>query len=188
MYCLTKSIPTFYPNTDMEIMKRKYLTKLIATIAITITSVNSFASTWNFMFIGNRESLYFFDADTVEKTRDKNVLVWLKTVNTFKPDADGSWSTASRLKINCIKKTIQTVAWSTYGNDGKFMKSSSNPSLETEVTPDSIGEAILKISCESTFPFDKSEKKYFKLNVTDIFEFTRRFAEYEKSQIDSAPK
>ena len=144
------------------------------------------ASSWNYPSIGTDDSLYFFDADTVEKTRDKNVLVWVKQVNKVKADSDGTWSMASRWKINCIKKTIQKLSWSVYDIDGKFIKSNSTPGQEAGVVPDSIGESFLKIACDPSFPNDKSEKIYFK--VKDVLLFTKKVVELENSRIDSAPQ
>jgi len=99
----------------------------------------------------------------------------MKSVNTTKPDSDGSWATAFRWKINCAKRTIQTLAWSSYGNDGKFIRSGSTPGVESEVVPDSIGEGILKIACEPNFPNDKSGNSYFKLEGIDVFQATRNY-------------
>jgi hypothetical protein len=146
------------------------------------------ASTWNFALVGDDEVRYFFDSDTVVKTRDRNILMWVKTVKTTKAYSDGSWSIAYRWKINCSKKTLQTLAWSSYGNDGKFIRSGSTLGVEEEVVPDSVGEAMLKIACESNFPNDKSSNSYFKLEGMDVFQATRNYVEHIKSQVDSAPK
>ena len=60
--------------------------------------------------------------------------------------------------------------------------------MEREVIPDSTGEGMLKIACEPIFPNDKSGKNYFKLEGIDVFQATRNYVEYQKSQVDSAPK
>lgn len=151
-------------------------------------STTALASTWNFAWVGNDETRYFFDADTVEKTRDRSVLLWVKTVNILNADSDGSWSTAYRWKVNCQKKTVQTLAWSSYGADGKFIRSGSSSGAEREVVPDTVGEAMLKIACEPNFPNDKSGKSYFKLEGVDVFQATKNYVEYSKSQTDIAPK
>lgn len=157
-------------------------------LLLLIFTSTTFASAWNFVWVGNDEIQYFFDADTVEKTRDRNVLVWVKAVNTTKADSDGSWSTAYRWKFNCSKKTGQSLAWSSYDSDGKFVRSGSTPGVEKEMVPDSLGEAMLKIACEPNFPNDKSSKDYFKLEGVDVFQATKNYVEYKKSKIDSAPK
>ena len=164
---------------------RKHLAVGVLSIAL-ITPV--FASTWNFLWVGNDEARFFFDADTVQKTPDKSVLIWIKMVNTTKPDADGSWATAARWKIGCPRRTIQTLSTSTYGSDGKFIRSASVPGAETEVVPDSTGEAMLKIACEPNFPNDKSGNNYFKLDGLDVYQATKNYVNYRKSQQDAAPK
>ncbi len=153
-----------------------------------VVSASAFASTWNFAWVGNDEVRYFFDADTVVKTRDRNILVWVKMVNTTKADSDGRWSTAARWKINCTKRTIQFLSWSSYGNDGKFLRSGSTPGTESEVIPDSNGEGMLKIACDPIFPNDMSEKNYFKIPGNDVFLATRIYVETMNSKIDNTPK
>lgn len=165
----------------------KNLLKLSAAVFFSFVSLNASASTWNVVSI-NDDALYFFDADTVEKTRDKNVLVWVKLVRTTKADADGSWADALRWKFNCPKRTIQTLAWSSYDRDGTFIRSSQATGKESEVIPDSVGETILKVACDPSFPNDKSEKYYFKVKNNDIFQATRNYIESQNSKIDSAPK
>lgn len=167
-------------------MKTLARASLIAFFVLLTT--NAFASTWYFLWVGNDEVRSFFDADTIEKTRDRNILLWLKTVNTTKANSDGSWSMAFRWKIGCSKRTVQTLAWSSYGSDGKFIRSGSNPEAASEVIPDSMGEAILKIACEPVFPNDKSGNSYFKLEGIDVFQATKNYVEVRKLQIDSAPK
>jgi len=152
-----------------------------------ICGSSAFASSWNFTSVGNDETRYFFDAETVEKTRDITTL-WVKTVQVNRPDTDGSWASALRWRINCVKRTIQGLGYSTYDKDGKFIKSSSSALLEDAVIPDSTGEAMLKIACEPNFPRDTSGVKYLKIDDNDVFAATRRYTESRKSQIDSAPK
>ncbi|WOB06867.1 surface-adhesin E family protein [Piscinibacter gummiphilus] len=148
---------------------------------------STWASSWNWASVGNDETRYFFDADTVEKTRETTT-VWVKTVQVSKPDTDGSWSTALRWRFNCSKRTVQSLGWSIYDKDGKFIRSNSNPTSETAVVPDSTGEAMLKIACEANFPRDKSGERYFKLSSNDVFQATRNYAEILKSSEDIAPK
>ena len=148
---------------------------------------SAFASTWHFTWVGNDDARYFFDAETVEKNRDITTL-WIKTVRTNTPDNDGSWATALRWRLNCSKRTIQTLAWSTYAKDGKFIKSNSTPDQETPVVPDSTGESMLKLACEAGFPRDGSGSKYVKVEGNDVFQATKNLIEYQKSQVDVAPK
>ena len=145
------------------------------------------ASSWHFAWVGNDETRYFFDAETIERNRDLTT-VWVKTVQVSRPDTDGSWASALRWRFNCTKRTVQSLGWSTYDRDGKFIKSSSALSEEGAVIPDSTGEAMLKIACEPTFPRDVSGIKYFKLEGNDVFQATKNYAEMRKSQMDNAPK
>lgn len=144
------------------------------------------ASSWNLTAAGSTDSALYFDADTVEKAKGV-VTIWVKTVQYYEADSDGSWSRASRWRINCANKTIQTLASSTYTADGKFI-SSPTPSLAIAVvTPDSVGEGMLKIACDGNFPNDKSKTKYFKLDSNDVFQATKAIVEAEKKATDTAP-
>jgi len=147
----------------------------------------AFASEWNFLWVGNEDTRFFFDADTVEKNRD-TITVWIKTVQTTRPDRDGSWATALRWRMNCTKRTIQTLAMSVYDRDGKFIRSVNATGQESAVVPDSTGEAVLKIACEPNFPRDTSGIKYFKLENNDVFQATKNYVELQRSQVDTAPK
>ena len=164
-------------------MKRRILP--VALCSLLTSPV--FASTWHFVWVGNDEVRFFFDGDTVERNREITT-VWIKTVRTNQADGDGSWASALRWRMNCSKRTIQTLAWSSYAKDGKFLKSNSNPAPEEPTIPDSTGEAILKIACEANFPRDTSGEKYFKLEGNDVFQATKNFVEYRKTQMDVAPK
>jgi hypothetical protein len=161
----------------------------LIAVALSLASMTSaFASNWHYVAVGNDDATYFFDADTIEKNKDKTILLWVKTVQTTKPESDGSWSTSIRWKVNCTKRTIQTLMWSTYDQGAQFIKSSSTIGAEKGVFPDSSGEAMLKIACDPSFPNDKSGRSYFKLDNNDPFLATRNLVAYEKSKIDQAPK
>lgn len=163
-------------------------TKSVA-LALGLLSINSaFASSWNYASIGNDDAAYYFDAETVQKNPNKTVLVWIKYVQKTKADSDGSWSTANRWSLNCNKRTLQSLQASTYDRDGKFIKSYPKPTDESVVVPDSVGEAMLKIACDPTFPNDKSGKAYFKIYDNDPFAFTKLIVEHEQSKQDNAPK
>lgn len=152
-----------------------------------LVASNARASTWNFAWVGNDEVRYFFDADTVEKNKEL-VTVWIKTVQTATPDNDGTWARALRWRMNCSKRTILSLASSTYDKDGKFIRSGTPSGSETPVVPDSTGESMLKIACEANFPRDTSGENYFELNGTDVFQATKNYVDMKKSQVDSAPK
>lgn len=168
-------------------MKRPLCKALLSSAAL-ICSVPATASTWNFLWVGTENTRFFFDADTVEKAKDKTLMIWIKTVQTLQADSDGSWASAYRWKINCAKRTLQVLTWSTYDRDGKFIKSGSNPSAENAVIPDSTGEGVLKIACEQRFPSDTSGTRYFKLPHNDVFLATRNYVDIQKSEGDTAPK
>lgn len=161
----------------------------VAALSLGLLSVTSaFASSWNYAWIGNDDATYYFDAETVQKNPNKTILVWVKYVRNTTPENDGSWATASRWSLSCSKRTLQSLQSSAYDRDGKFIKSYPKPSDEQVVVPDSIGEAMLKLACEPTFPNDKSGKFYVKLDDNDPFAATKRLIEYKQSQQDNAPK
>jgi hypothetical protein len=147
------------------------------------------ASTWNtFAKAFNTETaLFFFDADTVQKQTD-NVTIWIKYVNTVKPDLDGSWATAARYTLTCSKRKSQILTSSIYDKDGKFIRSYPNPGKPIDIAPDSILEEILTATCQPDFPRNKSREFYFAVKDNDIFAHTKRFMEYIESQKDAAPK
>lgn len=145
-----------------------------------------FASTWNFM-TSSTESVYYFDADTVLKDHEITTL-WVKTVQMEKPDDAGNWAIASRWKINCSKQTIQTLAWTTYDKNGKYIRSDTRVGSQDVVVPDSMGESVLKVACEKNFPRDTSGAKYFKIKNNDVFQGTKDYVEYLKAHQDTAPQ
>ena len=183
---VTSKIPLYKHKVSNSMIRILRHAVLSAGLCVTFCGSAS-ASTWNFLWVGNEDTRYFFDADTVEKNRDITT-VWIKTVQTTRPDDDGSWATALRWKINCTKRTIQALAMSLYDRDGKFIRSINTIGQESAVIPDSTGEGVLKIACEPNFPRDTSGSKYFKLDSNDVFQATRNYVEMKKSQIDSAPK
>jgi hypothetical protein len=153
-----------------------------------VASTSNIASTWNVLVnAGNNESLYFFDADSVDKVREITT-IWIKTVRTTSPYNDGSWATALRWRFNCTKKTVQTLSMSNYDIDGKFLKSYPEPSKEESVIPDSNGDIALKVSCQPDFPRNKSGRDYAVIADNDVFRATREYVEYMKSRKDMAPK
>ncbi len=182
-------VPRLLTGRYNSASQTKIMKKSLFAVILCFTSITSaIASNWHYSSVGNDDVYYFFDADTIVKNTDKTILLWIKTVQATKVDTDGSWASAVRWKVNCTNRTIQTLMWSTYDEDGKFIKSSSAIGTAQGVVPDSTGEAMLKIACEASFPNDKSEKKYFKLKNNDPFLTTRNLVEYNKSQVDQAPK
>ena len=160
---------------------------LLAFSLLVASSTSTIASTWNYMNVGNETSRYYFDSDTVEKNREITTL-WVKIVRTTSPDKEGAWASAVRWRFNCSKRTIQILTMSDYDKDGTFMKSYPNSTKEDAVIPDSTGEGVLRIACQSDFPRNKSDKDYFILKNNDVFQATRNYVEYKRSQIDEAPK
>ena len=167
--------------------RRKCTLLYAAAALLTVIHFPANASSWYFTLAGNEDTVYFFDSESMEKSKEM-ITLWVKTVQVRQPDTDGSWATAFRWKMNCSKKTIQTLAWSSYDKTGKFIKSYSNHGAEQPVVPDSTGEAMLKLACTPGFPNDPSGKPYVKLDDNDVFHATRSYEEARKSQIDTAPK
>ncbi len=161
--------------------------RTLLTASLVMTSISCFASNWHFAWAGNKDTRYFFDAESIERSKD-SILVWVKTVQVNQVDSDGSWATAMRSRFNCSKRTIQILAVSQYDRDGKFLRSSPASSTESAVTPDSMGEAMLKIVCKTNFPNDKSGNDYLKVEGNDVVQATKIWADMISSQTDSAPK
>lgn len=166
-------------------MFKSFIGCALSLLALNV--VPAHASSWNSVAVGSRDSAYYFDADTVEKTKGV-VTVWVKTVQYTKANPDGSQAMAMRWKFNCAKKTIQTLASSTYDADGKFIRSMQGPWEADVVYPDSVGEAMLNISCETNFPTNKPSYKYFKIESNDVFQATKNYAEMMKKVTDTAPQ
>lgn len=146
------------------------------------------ASTWNvFNHAFNDDTLFYFDADTVQKQSD-TVTLWLKYVKLIKADSDGSWSTAMKYTLTCSTRKYQVFASSTYDKDGKFMASNSNPGTQKDITPDSLIEEMHKVSCQKDFPKNKSREKYFPVDDNNIFAHSKRYVEYVESKKDAAPQ
>jgi hypothetical protein len=167
-------------------MPKMRITYYLAFAAISL-SPSAFSATWNNMAVGFNKSLYFFDADTVEKNAN-SVTLWIKTVQISAPDTQGAWATAVRLRINCTAKTFQTLAASDYDNEGNFIKASNKSESPAIAAPDTTGESIIKIACESNFPRDTSEKYYYKVEGNDIFKFRDDYLRYLNAKVDTAPK
>lgn len=166
-----------------------YSKKICTTSFLLLLSASTLASSWNFISIGNFDKyLYFFDADTVDKSSGSNINIWVKSVAIKTPSNGEAWSTAVRWKINCAKRSTQIIACSEYGHDGKFLKSGSATGQENEVVPNSMGEEMLKIIYEPNFPNDKSEKNYSEIKTNGIFQATKNYIDAKNSEIDNAPK
>lgn len=148
-------------------------------------SSTSSAATWHGMAVGTDDLAYFFDSESVQKSPN-TVSVWVKTVSFTKPkDADGVWATAFRYRFDCLARTIQMLTYSDYDENGKYISSSDREGSTKLVTPDSTGEGMLNIFCESSFPNDKSEEKYWKIIENDVFKARDAIL---RSMIDAAPK
>ena len=168
-------------------MKKETVLRVFGAILATLISGAASASSWHFAWVGNKETTYYYDAESIERSKD-TITVWVKTVQVNRADTDGSWASALRWRFNCSKRTIQSLAVSLYDKDGKFLRSSNNPGAEDAAIPDSTGEAMLKIACKPNFPNDKSGNDYFKLENNDVFQATRNYADMISSQTDAAPK
>lgn len=162
-------------------------TQLAVFCLLVSASASAFASSWHWATFSNDETQYFFDADTVEKNREI-VTVWVKTVEVKGPSSSGTLASAQRWRMDCMKRTLQVMAASTYDKDGKFIRSFQAADKPEVVLPDSTGEAMLKVACAPDFPKDKSGKLYIKLEDNDVFRATRTWVEIRNSQKDSAPQ
>ena len=165
-------------------------TGMLFAALFSISGASAFASEWNnFTAVSTDDAEYFFDAESVNKTKD-TVTLWTKSVQKSKPELDGSWSTAYNWRLNCPNRTIQLLSWSAYDSAGQFIKSNSTPGQEKSAVPDSIGAGILKVACMADFPRNTpaTQTSYFKIVGNDIFAATKLFVELNNSRVDNAPK
>ena len=171
-------------------VKQMNVTRIGAYLVAAATSCfapGAAAATWYGMDLVTDSSIYFFDADSVKK-QSGIIEIWVKTVRISSPDRDGAWATATRWRIKCLDRTIQALASSDYDNSGKFIRAYNNPESPSPAYPDSIGEGMLQIACESSFPDNSTDDKYWKLATDDVFEARDWYVRALSSRIDTAPK
>ena len=167
---------------------KTHLKSAIALLGL-LAALPASASSWYFMSIGTSETRYFFDGDTVVKGTDKTVTLWVKSVQTRKADPGGAWAKALRWKVDCANLTFQTLGSSTYDREGAFLASQSTKGDVVLAAPESVGEGIIQIACQSNFPNDTSKAHYFKLGNNDVFQTTRSYTEtFLDVKKDPAPK
>ena len=162
--------------------------KAIFCVSLLIASSSTHASIWNLVVdFYSKEVALFFDAESVEKQGDFR-FVWYKIVRKNTVASDGSWSTAIRYKLDCKNKTLQNLSTSDYDVNNKFMKSYPSGQVQMPI-PDSLGDTVVKVSCKSNFPNDKSESSpYVKLNDNDVYKATRRLVDFDNGNYDRAPQ
>lgn len=162
--------------------------KIIALFFFLVAPVTSFASSWNiFWTVNSNSSVYFFDADSIQREPGQ-VMIWIKGVRKELPDADGAWATAIRYRIDCKKKTYQALSVSDYNSSNEFIKSYPKIGPVTTPAPDSVGEGIINVVCQNSFPNDKSKNSdYSKIEDNDIFAATKRLVRFQKDNADKAP-
>jgi hypothetical protein len=161
----------------------------IFCISLIIFSSTVYASSWHLVTsFYSKEIALFFDAESVERQADYR-FVWYKIVRKQIPDSEGAWSTATRYKVDCKNKTVQNLTTSDYDVNNKFIKSyPMSPQIKIPI-PDSLADEVVKLSCKSNFPNDKSEASpYFKLKDNDVFRATRFLTDFDNGNIDKAPQ
>ncbi len=163
--------------------------KAMLCASLLVISSSSYASSWHLVTnFYSKEIALFFDAESVEKQGDHR-FVWYKFVRKNNADSDGAWSTATRYKIDCKNRTIQNFSTSDYDFNNKFLKSYPMSTQVKIPVPDSLGDEVVKVSCKSNFPNDKSESApYIKLKDNDVFRATRTLADFDNVNIDKAPQ
>lgn len=147
-----------------------------------------FAATWYLMWLGKAESLDYFDADTVEKSRD-SVKIWINTVQVNRADSGGVWSQVMKWRFQCKERRFQLLALTSYDAEGNVLKSGSFADNRwDDVVPGSTGERALGVVCAADFPKNKKSKDYVPVPGNDVIAATRLYAESLASQPGSAPK
>lgn len=147
------------------------------------------AATWNgFQYAATDTFMSFFDSDTVIKKGDI-VTLWIKYINNIdNPDPDGSYATAQKIEYSCKKRTSRILSISSYDKDRKFTTSSGASDTAIDITPDTIGEDILKAVCTPDFPKSKSKEHYYPVVGNDIYLYASNyFIDRKEKTTDLAP-
>jgi len=157
--------------------------------AATLSSITApaIAADWYTLFVGGTDAVWFFDAATVEKSKDV-MRVWVKTYRTRNADTEGAWATAQRVDYDCAKRTFRAMSISDYHQDGSFKRSWAGMKEAADIVPDSIGESLLQTVCAKDFPLSRSNKNYVKTPSNNPGVFTKFYVEQLDSQTDQAPK
>lgn len=183
-----KKSELYYPVNENDIYKHtanfyKFQEKENTDLAPT-------AATWNaFVYGSNDYKGYYFDANSVNKTKD-GVAFWMKYVNNVKhPDNDGGYSTAQNVEFSCSNNTIQVFNSSIYDKDGKFIKAYPNPEKLIDIKPNTLFNSMLTAVCTPDFPLNKSKAQYYLVEDNDIYrDSTSYYRSIEEKQTDNAPK
>ena len=146
----------------------------LAIAAMMASSVAS-AATWNVLrgIAGqwkgwNPSDIYFFDADSVDRTGN-TVTLWIENVKQQFPTV----SIGGRYTFDCTARTLtissgimRDISWQTIHVDPP-----SAPLIQS-IIPDTPGERELKIVCVPDFPKNTSGDAYFRVPGNSIFNFS----------------
>ena len=127
--------------------------RVLAGVIALSASTPAFASDWWYVGHtghGSEMQVTFVDAASVIAIGNSNKRVW-----DYRIDASASSHGVRTIKhyyeVDCGDRTLKLVSWNSYGNNQRFIDSSTIPSYQQTadpVAPDSIGEGILNFICK----------------------------------------
>lgn len=176
----------------IQTKERDSMFKIVLVLIITVFSVSANAANWGIFSTYTKDTIYFFDIDTVNKSND-TVTLWTKSVNDENaPNKTGFYSLASREVYSCSKRTYLTLTSTSYSKDHTFIETYNAPSnnSETAIIPDSVADGLLKEVCAKDFAIKNTTiEKTEKYEMNDVYSFAKVYFKYSKAaNNDPAPK
>ena len=155
--------------------------RIVMLAAMSLCSVTAQAASWNLFNSYAAEAsetidvIYFFDSDTIVKKND-TVTLWETLVFKEKtPASDGGYSAVRRVVYNCKKRTVQLLTAVTYDKSHQYIDTYP-PGRAEDVTPESMGETLLKEVCAGNFP-----KNYYRIDNNDVYTAANYVLTYMKN-------
>ena len=125
--------------------------KKLLLICGLLTSTVSFGANWVYVVSSSNNQDIYVDKDFYKYNSNlKTVDVWTKT--TKKKLYEEAYHTQSKAltRYSCENKSARTLAEVDYNESGESLRSSTKPASDFSlIFPDSIGEAIWYVACET---------------------------------------
>ena len=147
----------------------------MCVLAIGTVCQSASAATWFYMTpVAEKTTVYFFDSDTVMSSRGK-VNVWIKAINDVRATKSPVYATVAKFGFVCSERTIQEFQSTDYDQDGAPRNPTSWGWPPREVTPDSVGERLLKLVCSPNFPNAPEGAMYWQVAGNDTKQVAEEF-------------
>ena len=117
-------------------------------------------------------SISYFDNDSLQIDKAKNVTIWVKTFRKRSADQYGVWSTATHWKILCRSKQWQITSMVQYGIDGEVLHSVNTATPPESTVPGTVSEDMLTMVCDPSFPNAHNYQMYARI-YGDPLQFTQ---------------